>query len=339
MLTDYDRYVRIDPNKSDLAQWRRQLLALMAGERATLLEGLVGLDEDTLTGVEIFDGYTIRDLLAHIAAWDEFHQERMALVLAGRADEISPIELHDHNAALHQAHQAWSMSDSVKALLAARERFLETLAEAPDAALHQSVSIPWADTLPLRTWAVWRARHDAVHAADIVQWREGAEVERTVGPKSILLAALTASREEMGALAALVPETERASRLVYGEWTVRDVMGHVADWEQFALECLQAGEMLSMGYDGEVQQWNEAHAAARREQSWAEAWRDYNHVRQQLLTLLQKQEEADLARLVPNPWGQNTSAYRFAHWFLEHEREHATGLRAALLTVPPIDKE
>lgn len=334
MLTDYDRYVRIEPNETGLAQWRRQLLALMAGERAILLEGLLGLDVTVLTGVEIFEGYTVRDLLAHIAAWDDLHRERMALVLAGQADEIAPIELHDHNAALHQAHQAWSLSESVRALQAAREQFLETLAEAPDAALHQPVSIPWADSLPLRTWAVWRARHDAVHGADIRRWREATGVERAVGPKSILLASLAASIEEMGALVALVPEEERASRPVYGEWTVRDVLGHVADWEQFALECLQAGEMLSMGYDGEVQQWNEAHAATRRDQSWAEAWHDYKEVRQTLLALLREQEEAGLAHLVPNPWGRNTSVYRFAHWFLEHEREHAAGLRAVLLEVP-----
>jgi hypothetical protein len=217
---------------------------------------------------------------------------------------------------------------------AARKRFLETLAEAPDDLLHQPVSIPWADSLPLRTWAIWRARHDAVHGADVRRWRDGRDGPPQVGPKSLLLAALVASREEMGALAALMPEGDRDSRPVYGDWTARDVVGHLADWEQFALACLEAGEMLDMGYDGEVQQWNEAHAAGRRAQSWAEAWRDYTQVRATLLALIDDISASELARLVPNPWGQNTTAYRFTHWFLEHEREHATGLREAVLDLP-----
>ena len=334
MITDYEVYVRREPDEDEWEQWRRQLLAVMAGERAILLEELLGLDEASLTGAEIFDGYTVRDLLAHIAAWDDFHRERMELVLADKADEIVAVELHDHNAALHEAHQTWSLAKSLAAMLAARERFLETMAQVPDAILHRPVSMPWADTLPLRTWAIWRARHDAVHRADVRQWREGRKQEAQAGPKSLLLATLKASREEMEALAVLVAEGERDSRPVYGEWTARDVVGHVADWEQFALGCLEAGEMLNMGYDGKVQRWNEAHAAARREQSWAEAWHDYVQVRAALRGLIADKSEPALQQMVPNPWGRNTTVYRFAHWFLEHEREHAAGLREALLALP-----
>lgn len=333
MITNYEAYIRREPVAAERDQWRRQLLALMAGERAILLEALLGLDEATLTGAEVFEGCSVRDLLAHIAAWDDFHRERMALVLAGKADEIAPIELHEHNEALHEAHQVWSLAESVAALGAARRRFLEMLAEAPDAVLHQPVSIPWADTLPLRTWAIWRARHDGVHGADVQRWRKGRAEMRQVGPKSLLVAALAASREEMGALAALVPDGEQARQPVYGEWTMRDVAGHVADWDQFALECLEAGEILDMGYKGEVLQWNEAHAAARREQSWAEAWADYMEVRRTLLALIDETGQSDLARTVRNPWGRDVTVYRFIHSFLEHEREHTEGLRAALLAV------
>ena len=334
MIADYEAYVRQEPAETERERWRQQLLAVMAGERAELLLGLLGLEEATLTGAEIFEDYTARDLLAHIAAWDTFHQERMALALAGRADEITPIELHDHNAALRRSHQSWSLERSVAAVESARERFLETLAQVPDALLHRPVSIPWADTLPMRTWAIWRARHDAVHSADVDRWRRERDGTPQVGPGALLQAALAASREEMLALAALVAEGARDGRPLYGEWTLRDVVGHVADWEQFALGCLEAGEMLDMGHEGEVQKWNEAHAAARRAQPWAEVWEDYVQVRAALLALVAEKGESGMRQMLPNPWGRDATAYRFTHWFLEHEREHVVGLREVILDVP-----
>jgi hypothetical protein len=49
---------------------RARLLARLAAERADLLEQLIGRDERTLTESLIFGDWTVKDLLAHIAAWD-----------------------------------------------------------------------------------------------------------------------------------------------------------------------------------------------------------------------------------------------------------------------------
>jgi len=51
----------------------------------------VGLDERTLTESPVFDDWTAKDLLAHVAAWDELYTERIALILAGRKEETTGI--------------------------------------------------------------------------------------------------------------------------------------------------------------------------------------------------------------------------------------------------------
>ena len=330
-MIDYESYVQTAPPKAARETWRRQLLAVLAGERAEFLYLLLGLDEETLATRPVFDGQTVKDLLAHVAAWDELYRERTALVLAGRAEEIASVDLDEHNAAVHARRQSWTLSRALAAFTEARQAFLETLSRVPDEQLHRPVELPWTDAVPLRAWALWRGRHDAVHAADIRRWRQENQLEESVGPKAILLAALEASRDEIGALSAMVPEEERDSRPLTDEWTLRDVVGHLADWELFLVKLLRAGRMLDMGYGGDVDQWNAAHAAARSEQSWARAWEDYRQARQETVDVVRAMSQEALGTPLDNPWGKDTPAYRVVEWWLEHEREHAAGLRGALL--------
>jgi hypothetical protein len=73
------------------------------------------------------------------------------------------------------------------------------------------------------------------------------------------------------------------------------------------------------------------HAAAKRDQPWDEAWRDFQEARQELLALLGGMSDAELERHVENPWGAHASAYGWGHAYLGHEREHAAMLREVLL--------
>ena len=330
-MIDYESYVQTAPPKAAREAWRRHLLALLAGERAEFLGLLLGLDEQTLTTGQVVEGQTVKDLLAHVAAWDELYRESMALVLAGRPAEVASVDLDEYNAAVHARRQGWTLSQALTAFIEAREAFLQTLSQVSDEQLHRPVGIPWADALPLRAWALWRGRHDAVHAADLRLWRQENELEEGVGPKAILLAALEAGRDEIAALSSMVPAEERSTRPVADEWTLKDVVGHLADWELFLVEILRAGRMLDMGYGGDVDQWNAAHAAARSERRWPRVWEDYRQARKGTVDVVGEMSQEALGTRFDNPWGKDTPTYRVVEWWLEHEREHAAGIRGALL--------
>ena len=307
------------------------MLALMAGERAGLLWLLLGVDEETLAARPIFDSYSVRDLLAHIAAWDELYARRAALVLAGKSEAIARVDLHDRNAMLKARHASWSLKEAIDACEEGRRQFIETLARIPDDRLHRPVDLLWGDSVPMRQWIIWRARHDAGHAEDVRYWWHEHAFRPVAGPKDLLLAALRASRMEMEALVDLVPEAERATRLISDEWTVKDVLGHVTDWEAYCISCIEAGRPLSQAYEGDGQRWNEAHAAIRQNQPWQQVWNDYHVVRQQLLALLGAMTQEEMEAPMENPWGAHGSPYGWGHSYLAHEREHATGLRERLL--------
>ncbi|MDT8283963.1 MAG: 3-oxoacyl-[acyl-carrier-protein] synthase III C-terminal domain-containing protein, partial [Thermovirgaceae bacterium] len=106
------------------------------------------------------------------------------------------------------------------------------------------------------------ARHDAAHAADLAVWREvqglQLQLQMGVGPRQILLAALTAAREALLAAAALVSPDERVSRPVCGEWTLKDVLAHVADWEWVGVEGLRhmaAGQQPQVEHIKDIDAW------------------------------------------------------------------------------------
>jgi hypothetical protein len=172
-------------------------------------------------------------------------------------------------------------------------------------------------------------RHDAEHAAQIAAWRESEGLKRKIGPKAVLLAALDAARQELLAAAALVPAEERTSRPVCGEWTLKDVLGHVADWEWFGVEGLRqmaAGQAPQVEHVQDIDAWNQTHAEARRDQPWETVGADLHAARRALLDVLEEMSQAQLGRSFPFPWGPEGTPYRWIWVYFRHDREHAQGL-------------
>jgi uncharacterized damage-inducible protein DinB len=314
-----------------LAAWRHHLLAHLASERAGLLRQIIGLDEGTLTGTSVFDDWTAKDLLAHIAAWDEIHAERLELVLTGREEEITVGEVGARNAALYAERRDWPLEQVLAACVNARAACLAVAARLSDQDLHRTRRFPWGEG-SAATLAQRRARHDAIHAADLAAWRQAQKIQSRPGPKAILLAALAAGREELLAAADLMPPEARGSRAIVGEWTLKDVLGHVADWDWWGVKALRqvvTGRASQIKYVEDLEAWNQAHVAARRGQSWETVWADVHTARRALLDVLASMSQADLEQPFPSRWNGESTPYRWAEIYLEHDHEHARSLRIA----------
>ncbi|MFW6135378.1 MAG: DinB family protein [Chloroflexota bacterium] len=175
--------------------------------------------------------------------------------------------------------------------------------------------------------------HDAEHAAQIATWREERALEGDAGPKAVLIAALKAARDELLTSVALVPRGQRTSRRVCGAWTLRDVVGHVADWEQVAAEGLRdmaTGRPPDVAHIPDIDAWNAERAAARRDQPWEACWADLRGTRERLLEILREMSQKALRQSYPFPWDPRGTAYPWARVFAAHDREHAQGVRERL---------
>jgi hypothetical protein len=296
---------------------RRFLSARLAAERGALLAELLGLHEATLTKRSVFDDWTVKDILAHIAAWDRWEEKAVQDLAAA-------------NAAFVSARRDWSLDDVIAELMAARSEWLAWMESVPDEEFFQPRAYYGHDWTFSEVPMLVQWEHDAGHASEIASWRKAGGFRRENGPKSVLLAALDAAREELLAAAALVPADERTTRPVVGRWTLKDVLGHIADWEWYAADGLRqmaAGQRPEPEPLASIEAWNIAHAEARRDQPWDEVWGDLSDAHAAFRATLDGTGQEVMANAFPFAWGGKGTPYRWASIFIEHDREHARELR------------
>ncbi len=311
-------------------QEQGKLIARLAAGRGQLLAELLGLDEETLTETPCLERWTVKDLLAHIAAWDRWEYRQMKRSLAGEPPEDVAVDAF--NAAAVTEWRDRSLNEVLDELQDARAFWIAWLRDLPENVFFENRSFQDRDwTFPHCLEIQWR--HDAEHVAQIAAWREEQQLEEDAGFKGLLLAALNATREELLTAAAMATPAERASRPICGAWTLKDVLGHVADWEWVGVEGLRrmaAGRPLDIAYIADIDAWNERQAQARADQPWEEIWADLHAAREELLEILDGMRQADLMRSYVFPWGPEGVAYQWLSAFISHDREHAQGLRSEM---------
>lgn len=320
-------------NKHPLAR-RRRLLARLAAERGRLLWQLLSLDQELLTRTPVFpdSGWTVKDLLAHVAAWDRWEHRAMAAMLAGDEPDLAAVEDMDaFNASAVDAGRDRTLSETLAELQAAREDWVAWLREVSVEAFFASREHQgWDWAFPNCLNVQWQ--HDAEHADQLAAWREEKAVRSTTGPKAVLVAALNAARDELLAGVDLIPPMERTSRPVCGYWTLKDLVGHIADWEEVGVEGLRdmaAGRSPDVAPISDIEAWNQEHAAAREDQPWETCWEDLHGTRKDLLDVLRGMDQERIDRSYLFPWGPEGTAYEWVRVFATHDREHAHDLRRA----------
>jgi uncharacterized damage-inducible protein DinB/predicted RNase H-like HicB family nuclease len=316
-----------------LALKRRHLLAGLAAARGELLAQLIGLDEKALTQAPLNESWTVKDALAHIAAWDRWCRQELGRMVAGEKPNRAAVRgINAFNARNVAAWREHPLDEVVAELQEARRAWVEWVLEVPEEEFFRRRPVgKWDWWLP--NWIEVFREHEAEdHAAQLATWRKS-QPEAQAGPRSVLLAALEAQREELLAAAAMVPVAERTSRPVCGVWTLKDVLGHIADWEQWCLDRLRAmaaGRPPALEKVTDETGWNRTHAEARRGQAWEQVWADFQGARQALLDVLAGMSRADLGHSFPGVWDAETRPYAWALLSLEHDREHARDIRDAM---------
>jgi len=323
-----------------LAAWRRHYLARLRAERAYLLIQLRGLSEETLVNETVVDDWTVKDILAHIPHFDALHAGRIQMVLDGRLADIPQIttddDLTNYNKRLLTEIKSIPLEQTLAMLLKERGGFRAVLGRIPDTALHKRLQLPWGWHTSMRVWANWRYLHDMDHARQLEEWRETLPREKrtAVTPRFILLAILNTTRKAFLALLPLFPEAEWTTRPVCGVWTMKDLIGHLTDWEIVGVDALrQLNEGRTPEFDiviDSFDEFNNPNAAARKDQPWAEVWAEFEAVRQEMMEILADITPQNLARTFQAPWGGDVPGTFWPLIWAGHELEHAVDVRAAL---------
>jgi hypothetical protein len=326
---------------------RTRLLARLAAERAFLLQQLEGLDEDILSRAPVVAGWTAAGLLAHLGYWDAFTTDRLSKLMDGRRGEIHPLDensLDARNAVIGSQFSKLSFPEAIAICQKERRNFLMMLDRIPDETLHRRVRLGPEWRVTPHTWVRRRYRHDAAHATDLAGWRKTQppnDPSLRAIHRSLLRPILGLSRREFLALAALMPPRDRERRLPGGTWSLKQIVGHLSDYERLgvvALKAVAAGrEPVYKTPIPDFELYNAERGAAWAAESWDEAWAYFVATRRALLQLAEALPQDVLTQPFSAPWPATTTACGYLLDMAQHEQEHADALRRAF-GYPPLPR-
>ena len=157
-------------SRRSLVAWRHQAIARMRRSRVATLRLLARLPAAAVQEPRTQGAWSVKDVLAHIAAWEAEGARRLALIARGRGDRIrfydTMPEVDAFNARAVRAARRLPLARVLGRLAGTRARLLEALGALPPRALadpgHELPVVVW-----LREFA-WT--HERAHRGAIRAW-------------------------------------------------------------------------------------------------------------------------------------------------------------------------
>jgi uncharacterized damage-inducible protein DinB/predicted RNase H-like HicB family nuclease len=311
------------PDQGEIApEETERCFRLMAHSRDDLLALVRDLPDGVLDWQPSQDAFSVRRLLRHVGNAEEWYVSRLV-----PPETLPPEWEHDEDL------------PTFEFLEMERRTALERLQRLTRTE-RTKVFYPtcWTDH-PEEPWTARKAlrrflEHEREHTAQVreilLAWWQAEGGKARAGSKGALMAVLAAAREELLRAAALVAPEERVSRPICGKWTLKDLVGHMADWERVGVEglrCMAAGRPPQVEHIESIDAWNQAHYEARRDQPWEGVWADLHAAREAMVDVLRDMRQDDLARSFAFPWGPDGTPYQWVGVYVNHDREHTRGLR------------
>jgi uncharacterized damage-inducible protein DinB len=162
-----------------MALTREDARESLARERGKLLAALEGLSEEEMARPGAVGRWSVRDVLAHLLAWEEEAVTRLDLLAAERPQDFARIvdeeELEAWNARAHQRYAGLALAEVMRRLRDVQGRILAALDSLSEERLGTDAGpVPVRNWLPECTYA-----HEQEHCADILAWRRSIETSET----------------------------------------------------------------------------------------------------------------------------------------------------------------
>ena len=145
-----------------------------------------------------------------------------------------------------------------------------------------------------------------------------------------VLARLAESRRALHEAMQGLSEGEMTGVQVEGVWTVKDVLGHIASWEETCLEplrCYVEGESFEVDVIEDYLAWNDEQAARKRDVPLAVILDELAAIRQELVTLASRLPAEQWEQRKLFPWGREGTVVEMLDGLCEHELEHVRAVQ------------
>lgn len=143
--------------------------------------------------------------------------------------------------------------------------------------------------------------------------------------KAEFLERVRAARADLNEALNGLSEEQMTQDVVTGEWTVKDILAHLAAWQEetlLSVERAERGEDPGSIIDDDVDGWNANRVAERRRLPLVDIMQEFTSTYDQLLHALDRWP-SDTVPLGPASWDETSRLW----WLTEHDREHVGAIR------------
>lgn len=309
-----------------------EIVSYLQFSRTLLLEAIEGLSERELTETPLYEGWTIKEVLAHILGWDQRTLKILPLILQNRADEVAGVEVEAHNQASIEAWRTHSVHEIVATMTAVHNQIMEIISglDHIDIDLRHTRN---GRVITIRSYIIEiMADHERQHAAEIQQWRR--ELEASINPTELTTTLLN-YQQQFKALLDGLDEAALNQPDQIGRWSIKDVVGHVADWQDLMLRAAKhifdpsLPKVLPVSGLDDVDDWNEVMAGRRENQPWSQIYQDLLEVQTATEKFVTQLKPSDWRLRGPYPWpnDQGSLAELISH-IIEHYPDHLPEIKA-----------
>jgi uncharacterized damage-inducible protein DinB len=158
------------PMATDKPITRERILRILDAQAEKTARAIAGLDEATLNLPARDDGWSAKEILAHMASG---HEGMLALA-RGRlsAEQASgDFDLDAHNEAQRLRSRDLPLADVLILLDRARQEVRAYIEQVDEADLNQIVRTPWMGDHPKGRFLIYPALHEGGHRAELEKWR------------------------------------------------------------------------------------------------------------------------------------------------------------------------
>lgn len=292
------------------------------------MQAIEGLSRRELTELPIYEGWTIKDVLAHVLGWDQRVLRTLPLMVQNRASEVPSVEVDEYNAVSVAAWRDRSPAELLVEVQSTHRQIVDAIA----ALDHKEIDTRrerHGQIITIRSYVIdVMTDHEREHAAEIEQWRR--KLEQSIDP-DVLISDLAHHRAAFAAAIEGLSEADRLDKTAAGTWSVKDMAGHIADWEQLMLDAARYIHDPSLPKTpllGEADEdWNEILIAKRANNSWETDWMYLTAVQQAVDDFIARLRPGDWTLRGPYPWPKDQGTLAELVWQMrQHYTDHIPDL-------------
>ena len=148
-----------------------------------------------------------------------------------------------------------------------------------------------------------------------------------------LIIELDRARQSMRDLLRDLEAQHAASRELYPTWTVKELLSHIAGWDDACIASLRAhcqGDVPATPAARGIDPYNESTVAERAALTLEKVIQEWEQTREVLKQIIRELPAEKLDQPFVFPWGPTGNLTRMVRIFVEHEEEHVEEIRRKL---------